>query len=71
MNARTRKLLDAAEQAVGRLVQECRKGTPLYALCPKAVAQVSRTGKWLLNATAVLAQELNALATPEGDPKQS
>ena len=44
----------AAEQSVARLVEACRKGGPLYRRDPKAVAQVSRTSKWLLNAIVAL-----------------
>jgi hypothetical protein len=67
VNERTRKALAAAEKAVGRLVEECRKSGPLYAQSPKAVAQVSRTGKWFLNAVAALGRELHAPAANE-DP---
>ena len=63
MNARTQKVLRSAEEAVGRLVEECRKGGPLYAEDPGAVAQVSRTAKWLLNALARLHREQG---TPPG-----
>ena len=48
MNTRTRNKLRAAEKAVTQLVGECHKGSPLYAQNAKAVAQVSRTGKWFL-----------------------
>ncbi|HYT89533.1 MAG TPA: hypothetical protein VEL76_12575 [Gemmataceae bacterium] len=65
MNARTRKLLCAAEQAVGRLVEKCHKGDPLYATNPKAVAQVSRTGKWFLNALTPFAQARTTAAPGE------
>jgi len=41
VNARTLKVLRSAEEAVERLVEECRKGGPLYAEDPRAVAQVS------------------------------
>jgi hypothetical protein len=69
VNVRTRKALGAAEQAATRLVEECRKGGPLYACNPKAVAQVSRTGKWFLNAIAALDRALNSTADGEGQPK--
>jgi hypothetical protein len=49
----------AAEKAVGRVVEVCRKGGPLYPKSPRAVAQVSRTGKWFLNALNALQLELN------------
>jgi hypothetical protein len=55
----------AAEEAVGRLITECRKPGPLYKRAPRAVAQVSRTGKWLLNAIAALNRELKKPAAPE------
>ena len=57
MNQRTRTIVHSASQAVNRLVEVCHKGGPLYSQNPKAVAQVSRTGKWLLNAIARLEQE--------------
>jgi hypothetical protein len=69
VNAHTRKALRAAEQAAARLVEECRMGGPLYAQSPKAVAQVSRTGKWFLNALAALGGDPNAPAAPESQPK--
>jgi hypothetical protein len=46
-----------AQAAVTRLVEECRKGGPLYVQNPPAVAQVSRTAKWLLNALERLNQQ--------------
>jgi hypothetical protein len=49
-----------ATQAVHQLVRACRNGGPLYAQNPRAVAQVSRTGKWLLNAVQRLHRELDA-----------
>lgn len=61
--------IQAAEKAVGQLVEECRKASSLHQQNPKAVAQVSRTGKWLLNAIASLRKALNTLGD-EGD-KQS
>ena len=57
--------LRAAEEAVNRLVEECRKNGPLYPRSPKAVAQVSRTGKWLLHAIAALHRELKKPAVAE------
>jgi hypothetical protein len=69
VNAQTRKLLRAAEQATTRLVEECRKGGPLYARSPRAVAQVSRTGKWFLNALASVQRELNGPAVDETQAK--
>ena len=66
MNARTRALIRSAERKVGRLVEECRKGVPLYAEAPKATAQVSRTAKWLLNALAGLTQAASAATSSDG-----
>jgi len=65
MTQATQKIIAYAEEAVGRLVQECRQGGPLYSQHPKAVAQVSRTGKWLLNAIAALHRELDKPRTKE------
>jgi hypothetical protein len=48
-----------ATQAVHQLVRACRKGGPLYPQNPRAVAQVSRSGKWLLNAITRLYRELD------------
>jgi hypothetical protein len=58
----------AAEKAMGRVVEACRKGGPLYPQSPRAVAQVSRTGKWLLNALNALQLELDKPAT-DGQPQ--
>jgi hypothetical protein len=52
-----------AEEAVSRLVEECRKGGPLYLRSPKAVAQVNRNAKWLLNAIDALRRGLAADAS--------
>ena len=60
MDPETLNTLRAAERAVARLVEECRKGGPLYARDPKAVAQVSRTGKWLMYATERLRRALDS-----------
>ena len=54
-----------AEEAAARLVEECRKNGPLYQRSPKMVAQVSRTGKWLLHAVAALHRELKKPAAAE------
>jgi hypothetical protein len=48
-----------ATQAVHQLVRACSKCGPLYPQNPRAVAQVSRTGKWLLNAITRLHRELD------------
>jgi hypothetical protein len=58
----------AAEKAVQRLVTACRKDGPVYAQNPKAAAQVSRTGKWLLNATAALQQVFAPTTAGDGLP---
>jgi hypothetical protein len=55
-----------AEEAVSRLAEECRKGGPLYARSPRAVAQVSRNAKWLLNAIDALRRGLSADAAIAG-----
>lgn len=69
MDESTRNMLRAAEEAVTALVEACRKSGPTYASDPKAVAQVSRTGKWHLNAIAALRK---ALDTPcAGSGKQA
>ena len=65
MKPRTLKKLAAAERAVNCLVQECGKQGSLYRHDPKAVAQVSRTGKWLLNAITALRSALATLCTKE------
>jgi hypothetical protein len=54
MNPETLEMLRAAEEAVRRLVEQCRKNGPLYRVAPKEVAHISRTGKWHLNAIAAL-----------------
>ena len=68
MNARTRALIGSTAKTVTRLVEECRKGGPLYTGNPKAVAQVSRTAKWLLNALASLQQEPSGTTDSDGRP---
>jgi hypothetical protein len=60
----TLKALAAAEEAVLRLIDECAKQKPLYDCHPKAVAQVSRTAKWLINALATLHRILYPPAAP-------
>ncbi len=66
MNPSTQEIVRAAAEAAQHLVAECRKDGPLYGLNARAVAQVSRTGKWLLNALAALRQ---ALDTPGDRPQ--
>lgn len=66
MNVQTTNTIRNAQESVNRLVQVCRQFGPLYTRQPKAVAQVSRTAKWLLHAITVLNRELdNALITEE------
>lgn len=60
MNQRTHTTLTSAERAVTRLLWLTQKGGPLHAAHPKPVAQVNRTGKWLLNALAALQQCLDS-----------
>ena len=50
MNPETIHTLEVAQEAVNRLVEACQKHRPLYKQHPQAVAQVSRTAKWLLSA---------------------
>ena len=59
MNQQILAAVRAAEKAVGRVVEACRKGGPLYPQSPSTVAQVSRTGKWFLNALNALQLELD------------
>ena len=56
MSPAQQEIVRAAQEVVQGLVAECRKDGPLYPEHPKQVAQVSRTGKWLLNALAALNQ---------------
>ena len=63
MDQPTRDIVRAAEEAVRRVVEECRRGGRLYQRDPRAVAQVSRTGKWHLNAIAALRRALSASPT--------
>jgi hypothetical protein len=69
----TEKALSAAEEAVRWLVERCHRGSRLYQRAPRAVAQVSRTGKWHLNAIAQLRKELDISDDPttaEADKKR-
>jgi len=59
MNPETRATFRSATQSVHDLVKACRKGGPLYAQNPRAVAQVNRTAKWLLNAIQRLHRDLD------------
>jgi hypothetical protein len=65
MNPECDHILTAAEKAVARLLDMCRKNAPLYRQNPRAVAQVNRTSRWLLNALSRLKHELN---TASGRP---
>jgi hypothetical protein len=64
MTPETRVAVDTAAQAVHRLVTACRKGGSLYTQSPRAVAQVSRTAKWLLNAIDRLRRDVAAHDEP-------
>ncbi len=68
LNPRVLATIRKAEGAVVRLVDRCQKDGPLYAKNPKATAQVSRTGKWLLNAIKGLYTALEAPTTPADPP---
>ena len=65
MDQPTRDIVRAAEEAVSRVVEECRRGSRLYQRDPRAVAQVSRTGKWHLNAITHLREVLDAPDAPQ------
>jgi hypothetical protein len=65
MNEDHHNAVRAAEEAVARLLQECRKGGPLYVEHPPVVAQVNRTARWLLSA---ITRMKRALGTPTEDP---
>jgi len=68
MDPQLENTLRAAEEAVNRLVEACGKPGPVYARNPRAVAQVSRTGKWHLNAIAALRKVLTTPHTGENQP---
>jgi hypothetical protein len=59
MNRHTLRTIHAVETAVARLLEECRTNGSLYAQHCQAVAQVSRTSKWLLNALTALRRAAN------------
>jgi hypothetical protein len=63
----TQNALAAAEEAVHSLVAQCRRGGGLHQANPRAVAQVSRTGKWHLSAIAALRKVLDAPDDDDGD----
>ncbi len=60
MDPKIEAMLRTAEEAVNRLVAGCGKTGKLYQRSPRSVAQVSRTGKWLLSAVGALRKELTA-----------
>ncbi len=66
MDPVTQSAFRAAEQAVRRLLEQCRKEGRLYRRDPRAAAQVNRTARWLLNALANLRRALEAPADSEG-----
>ena len=59
MDPQTLRTLETAQEAVGQLVDACRRRGPLHRESPRLVGQVSRTAKWLLNAVRNLQQTLN------------
>jgi hypothetical protein len=67
MKRLTLKSLGTAEKTITRLIERCRKDGPHYARNPKIVAQVSRTGKWLLNALAALKGTFDAAPVRPGN----
>ncbi len=63
MDESTQNMLRAVEETVSRLVEKCGKNGSVYVRDPRAVAQVSRTGKWHLNAIAALRKSLDTSCT--------
>jgi len=59
MDPQTLHTIETAQEAVGELVDACRRRGPLHSQNAKLVGQVSRTAKWLLNAIHNLQQSLN------------
>lgn len=68
LNPRIISTIGKAERAVIRLIDRCQKDGPLYANSPKTTAQVSRTGKWLLNAIKALTTALESQNTTANPP---
>lgn len=66
MDESTWNTLRAAQEAVTRLVEKCSKNGPVYDHDPRTVAQVSRTGKWHLNAIAALRKSLDKAGASHG-----
>jgi hypothetical protein len=62
MDPDSQATLQTAVAAVTHLIEVCRPRGPLYQLEPRAVAQVNRTSKWLLNAIAALHRQLDTAA---------
>jgi hypothetical protein len=58
----------SAEEAVNRLLKECRQGGPLYFRHPRVVAQVSRNARWLLNALGASSRASSEANADEVDP---
>jgi hypothetical protein len=67
MDHRLLSTLRATEKAIARLIEKCRKGSPVHRENSRAAAQVTRTSKWLLNAIAALRRELDA--APSDEPR--
>jgi hypothetical protein len=65
MTQATLNIIRRGEEAVRRLVDVCRPSRLLYGHNPRKVAQISRTGKWLLNAIAALKGELAQTSTED------
>jgi hypothetical protein len=68
MDPITQETLRAAE-AVSSLVEACRSRNPAYRRSSRALAQVSRTGKWLLHALARLRRDLTTPPNDETKPQ--
>jgi hypothetical protein len=69
MTTQTQETIRTSEEAISKLVELCSKLGPLYVKNPRIVAQVSRTGKWLLNAIAALRRELKTSSEPNQQSK--
>lgn len=59
MDLHTRNVLRSVEKAVTHLATACRKKGPLYNRNPRAVAQINRTSKWLINAIRDLGNSIH------------
>jgi hypothetical protein len=60
MDPQTLRTIETAQQAVGDLIDACRRRGPLHRENRRLVGQVSRTAKWLVNAIRNLQQALNS-----------